>query len=210
VGDSRIWLSPDFVNNTLPTGLDGVSVTVNGKSAYVYFISPTQINILTPPDALPGSVEVKLTNNGVTSNVAIVQAQAQSLSFFEFVSKSGLHYVYGRHSDGGLVGPNDLFTGLSTPVKPGESIYVAATGFGPTDVPVVSGALTQSGTLPTPLPIVKIGGLPAPVSFAGLVGVGTYQINFVVPSDAPDGDLALTATYTGLSIQPNLLITVQR
>ena len=50
-GDSRIWQTSDFVNNQMPTKLDGVSVTVNGKSAYVYYISPTQINILTPPDA---------------------------------------------------------------------------------------------------------------------------------------------------------------
>jgi uncharacterized protein (TIGR03437 family) len=53
-----------------------------------------------------------------------------------------------------------------------------------------------------------VGGTPATVTFAGLVGVGLYQINFKVPADAADGDLPLTATYNGLSIQPNLLITV--
>ena len=31
---------------TMPTQLDGVSATVNGKAAYVYYISPTQLNIL--------------------------------------------------------------------------------------------------------------------------------------------------------------------
>ncbi len=55
-GDSRTWQSSDFVNNTMPTKLDGVSVTVNGKSAFVYYISPTQVNILTPPDAIEGTV----------------------------------------------------------------------------------------------------------------------------------------------------------
>ena len=181
---------------------------MNGKKAYVYFISPTQVNILTPPDALAGSVQVQLTNNGVTSNIVTVQAQAQSLSFFEFFS-SGNHYVYGRHLDGGLIGPPSLFPGLTTPVKPGEIVYVAANGFGPTDVPVINGAVTQTGNLPLPFPVVKIGGTPATVSFAGLAGVGTYVIFLKVPSDAPDGDLALTATYNGLSIQSNLLITVQ-
>src|SRR5271168_4418788 len=48
-GDSRIWQGSDFVNGQLPVSLDGVSVTVGGKSAYVYYISPTQVNILTPP-----------------------------------------------------------------------------------------------------------------------------------------------------------------
>jgi uncharacterized protein (TIGR03437 family) len=50
VGDARIWQGSDFVNNQMPTSLDGVSVTVNGQPAYVYYISPTQVNILTPPN----------------------------------------------------------------------------------------------------------------------------------------------------------------
>ena len=209
-GHTRIWGDADFANNLLPTQLDGVSVMVNGKPAYVYYISPTQVNILTPPDPLSGSIQVQLMNNGTASNAANVSAQAQSLSFFEFVTPGGLHYVYGRHIDGTLIGPGTLFPGSSSPVKPGEDIYIAATGFGPTDVPIVSGAPTQTGNLPPPFPVVKVGNLPATVSFAGLVGVGTYQINFKVPLDAPDGDLPLTATYNGLSIQSNLLITVQR
>ena len=52
-GDSRIWKAADFLNNEMPKQLDGVSVTVNGKAAYVYYISPSQVNILTPPDAIP-------------------------------------------------------------------------------------------------------------------------------------------------------------
>jgi uncharacterized protein (TIGR03437 family) len=209
-GDSRIWLSGDFANNQLPLQLDGVSATVNGKAAYVYFVSSTQVNVLTPPDAMTGAVQVQLSNNGIVSNTATVQAAPQSLSFFEFVSSTGLHYVYGRHtSDSTLIGPTTLFSGLTTPVKPGESIFIAATGFGPTSVPIVPGALTQSGDLPAPFPVIMIGGIPATVNFAGLVGVGTYQINLVVPQNVPSGDNALTATYNGLSIQSNLLITVQ-
>jgi uncharacterized protein (TIGR03437 family) len=209
--DTRIWGDSDFANNTLPAQLDGVSVTVNGKSAYLYYISPTQINILTPPDALPASVQIQVTNNGVVSNAMTVQAQPQSLSFFEFVSTGGQHFVAGRHLDstGTIIGPASLFPGFSAPVKPGENIYIVANGFGPTDVPVTSGALTQAGNLPGPFPVVKVGGTPVNVIFAGLVAVGLVQINFAIPDDAPDGDLPITATYNGLSIQPNLLITVQ-
>jgi uncharacterized protein (TIGR03437 family) len=207
---NRIWQDPDFVNGKLPTQMDGVSVTINGKTAYTYFISPTQVNVLTPPDPLPSSVQVVLTIGGIQSNVATVAAAPQSLSFFEFVSSGGLHYVYGRHgSDNTIIGPTSLFPGLTSPVKPGERIYIAATGFGNTDTPIVSGALSQSGSLPLPLPVIKVGGIQADVSFAGLVSVGTYQINFVVPLTAPDGDLPLTATYNGLSIQSNLLIAVK-
>jgi uncharacterized protein (TIGR03437 family) len=210
-GDTRIWQNSDFGNNQLPNQLDGVTVTVNGKNAYVYFISPTQVNILTPPDPLSGSVPVQLTVGGVQSNVVSVNAQAQSLSFFDFVSSAtGLAYVYGRHaSDNSLIGPASLYPGLTTPVKPGESIYVAGAGFGPTSVPVTSGALTQSGTLPAPWPVITIGGIPTIVTYAGLIADGTYQFNFAVPANAPNGDLPIVATYSGLSTQSGLSITVQ-
>jgi uncharacterized protein (TIGR03437 family) len=210
-GDSRIWQASDFIGSQLPTELDGVSATVNGNNAFVYFVSPTQVNVLTPPDPLQGVALVQVAINGVMSNVANVPAQPESLSFFDFVSTvSGLSYVYGRHStDNSLIGPPSLFPGFTTPVKPGESIYVAGTGFGPTDVPVVSGSVTQSGTLPAPLPVIQVGGFPATVTFAGLIAVRTYQFSFVVPMEVPDGDVALTATYDGLSTQPGLLITVQ-
>jgi uncharacterized protein (TIGR03437 family) len=154
-------------------------------------------------------VQVQLTVAGVTSNMFTVQTQPQSLSFFEFVSSSGLHYVYGRHlADNTIIGPTTLFPGQTTPVKPGETIYVAGTGFGITDLPVVSGAVTQAGTLPKPWPSVQIAGIPATVLFAGLVAPGTYIFNITLPVNLPDGDLALTATYDGLSIQSNLLVSV--
>src|SRR5580704_1086283 len=35
------WQASDFVNNQLPVKLKGISVTVNGNSAYVYYISST-------------------------------------------------------------------------------------------------------------------------------------------------------------------------
>ncbi len=83
-GDSRAWQPADFVNNQLPNQLDGVSVTVGGKSAFVYYISPTQVNILTPPDPMTGSVQVQLTNNARTSAPYTAQAQSMSPSFFIF------------------------------------------------------------------------------------------------------------------------------
>jgi uncharacterized protein (TIGR03437 family) len=209
-GDSRTWLGSDFFGGQMPGELDGVSVTVNGKGAYVYFVSPTQVNVLTPADAMLGPVQVQLTNNGVPSNSMSVPAQTQSLALFEFVSASGKAYVYGRHtSDNSLIGPANLFTGLTTPVKPGEPIYVAGNGFGATDTSVVDGSVTQSGNLPPPFPVVQIANIPAIVTFAGLAGVGTYQINFAVPPNVPGGDQPITVTYNGLSTQPNLFITIQ-
>ena len=205
-GDTRIWQSPDFANNQLPTSLDGVGVTVNGVPAYIYYISPTQVNILTPPNAIAGSVAVQLTENGVASTNFMVQAQALSPSFFIF---GGGPYIAATHLDGSYVGPTSLYPGFTTPAHPGETIVLYANGFGPTSTPVVSGSETQSGTL-SPMPVITIGGAAATVTFAGLVAPGEFQFNVVVPSSLANGDQATIAMYNGLTTQAGTLITVQQ
>jgi uncharacterized protein (TIGR03437 family) len=38
----------------MPVQLDGIGATVNGKATFVYYISPTQINVLTRQMRYPG------------------------------------------------------------------------------------------------------------------------------------------------------------
>jgi uncharacterized protein (TIGR03437 family) len=209
------WQTSDFVNNQMPTQLNKVGATVGGKNAYVYYISPTQLNILTPPDALPGTVRVQVTNNGTPGAAFTVQAQSLSPSFFVF---NGGPYVAATHANGTLctapvsgaclVGPTTLYPNSSAPAQPNEIVVLYANGFGTTSTQVVSGSIMQSGTL-TPLPVVKIGGIQAMVQFAGLVAPGEFQFNVVVPASTPDGDQPIVATYGGLSTQSGTLITVQ-
>jgi uncharacterized protein (TIGR03437 family) len=206
-GDVRIWQGSDFVNNQLPVQLDGVSVTVNSKPAYVYYISPTQLNILTSPDAITGSIQVQVTTKGGVSAPFTVQSKAQSPSFFVF---NGGPYVAATHANGNLIGPVTLYPGLSTPAQPGETIVIYANGFGSTSVPVVPGAVSQSGTL-SPLPVITIGGATAQVSFAGLnITPGEFQFNVIVPQTLANGDQPITATYNGLTTQTGALITVHQ
>jgi uncharacterized protein (TIGR03437 family) len=205
-GDTRIWQNSDFVNNQLPTSLDGVSVTVNGVPAYVYYISPTQVNILTPPNAISGSVPVQVTQNSVISANFMVQAQAESPSFFVF---GGGPYIAATHVNGSYLGPASLYPGLSTPAQPGETIVMYANGFGPTSTPVVSGSEMQGGTL-SPMPVIVIGGVTATVKYAGLVAPGEFQFNVVVPSSLTSGNQPVMAIYNGLTTQTGTLIAVQQ
>ena len=204
-GDTRTWQTSDFVGNQMPTQLDQVSVTVNGKSAYIYYISPTQINVLTPPDPITGPVQVVVTGNGAASLPFTAQAQALSPSFFQF---SGGPYVAAEHGDYSLLGPTSLYPGSSTPAMPGETVLLLGTGFGQTSTPVVSGSESQSGTL-SPLPAVIIGGITAEVTYAGLISPGLFQINATVPTGAPSGDNTVIATQNGVETAPVVLINVQ-
>ena len=191
-GDSRTWQTSDFVNGQLPTSLDGVSVTVNGKSAIIYYISPGQIDILTPPDAIPSNVQVQVTRSGSASAAFSVPAKALSPSFFVF---NGGPYIAATHADNTLLGPAGYLPGL-TPAKPGETVVLYANGFG-------------TATTLSPPPVITIGGIPASVQFAGIAGAGQYQFNVVVPSTAHNGDNAVVATYNGFAAEPVSLLTVQ-
>jgi uncharacterized protein (TIGR03437 family) len=203
-GDSRIWKTTDFANNQLPTSLDSISAMVNGKPAYIYYISPSQINILTPPDSMSGPVPVVVTNNGTPTASFTAQAQPLSPSFFVF---NGGPYVAATHVNGSYLGPATLYPGLTTPAQPGEIVVIYANGFGPTSTPIVSGAESQSGSL-SPLPVIKIGGVAATVQFAGLVFPGQYQFNVAIPANLADGDQSIIATYNGQTTQSGTLITI--
>ena len=200
---TRNWLGPDFVNNQMPIALDGVSVTMNGKNCYVYYVSDTFLNVLTPPDLATGQVQTVVTTGGKASAAFTSQAQPLSPSFFVF---DGVH-ITGTHVDASLLGPTTLYPGFSTPAKPGETLIVYGNGFGPTSVPVVTGSVVQSGVL-APRPVVKIGNNIADVTFAGLVAPGEFQFNIVAPASTPDGEIPVTATYSGLTT-PVAILAVQ-
>lgn len=205
-GDTRIWRNSDFTGGLMPTQLDGVSVTVNGESAYVYYISPEQIDILTPPDALPAEPAIVATNNGASSAAFTALAQSISPSFFVF--SDGQH-VAAIHADGTLVGPSSFSVPGYTfsPAQAGETISVYANGFGPASIAVAAGSVTQGGTL-SPLPVLTIGGKNAAVPFAGLVSPGLYQFNVVVPQFLTAADVAINAAYGGGSTQGGTLLSV--
>jgi uncharacterized protein (TIGR03437 family) len=203
--DTRIWLASDFVGNKMPTSLDGVSVTMNGENAFVYYISTGQINVLTPPDLASGPVQVVVTTGGASSAAFTATAQGFSTSFFIF---NGGPYVVATHLNGTLIGPTSLYAGLSTPAAPGETIVIYANGFGPVNPAVVKGSDSQSGTLPS-LPVIKIGGVNAPVGFAGLsIAPGLFQFNVTVPTGLTAGDNSIVATFSGNTTQTGTLLTV--
>lgn len=202
---TRLWQGSDFVNGQMPTQIDGVSVLVDGKPAYVDYVSPTQVNALTPLDATTGQVPVQLTGPaGKTTANANLQAYAPG--FFQF---SGGPYVAATHANGSLLGPTSVFPGSSTPAHPGEIVILYANGFGQITPAIIAGSATQSGTLPSS-PLVTIGGSTAAVQFAGAISPGLYQFNVQVPNTVASGDQPIVATYNGVSTQSGALITIQQ
>ena len=197
---TRLWSGSDFVNGSLPTSLDGVSVTINNQPAYVEYISPTQLNVIAPPDTASGPVEVKVTSNGVTSDASVIDLQPLAPAFFLFDGKS----LAATHASGALAGKQGLFPSApdaTTPVRPGETVILYGTGFGPT-TPEVAAERPTENLAPLAAPVtITIGGQPAAVSFAGLVPpfAHLYQFNVVVPASVPSGDQPVVASIGGVT-----------
>lgn len=60
----------------LPTQLAGVTASVNGVTAPLYYVSPGQINLQVPDSLPPGPATVAINNNGQTASATITLAAA--------------------------------------------------------------------------------------------------------------------------------------
>ena len=204
----RQWTYADFVDEDLPTQLDGVSVRVNGTPAYVYYVSPTQLNVLVPDDTTTGPVQVQVTTAQGTSNSFAVDKRRMAPAFFLFQDTG---YVAATHPDGTYVGMPGLITGKAfVPAKPGDIISLWGTGFGPTIPSLPAAKLVINAASLAYSVTITIGGQPATISFAGRSGSGLDQFNVTVPATLGDGDQALVASIGGLQTQAGIFITVQK
>jgi uncharacterized protein (TIGR03118 family) len=200
---TRTWTNSDFLSGKLPTSLSGVTATVNGKAAYVYYISPNQIDLIAPADTTQGPVQVVVSNNGLAG--ASVTAQLATYAPGFFISKS--NYIAATHADGTLVGPTTLFPGSSTPAKSGETISLYATGLGPT-VAIVDGLVLSANTATTTTPTVTVNGVSATVVFSGLTQAGLNQVNITIPAGTANGDQTVVLTIGGAKSQAGTLVSI--
>jgi len=200
---SRSWTSSDFSGNNLPTSLDGVSVTINGKPAYVEYTSPTQINAIAPDDDTVGQVQVQVTTPQGPSYSGTVLKQKLSPAFFTY--QSGMTtYAAAVHLDGTLVGPAGP---SSRPAVAGEVIEIYGTGFGPTN-PASPTAQLISQPAPLNLPAtVTIGGINAQVQWAGLVSSGLYQLNVQIPNVGA-GDQPIQTSMSGFQGATGVFLSI--
>ena len=207
---TRIWRADEIVGGKLPTELDGVRVTINNKPAAVYYISPTQLNVQAPTDESLGSVAVQVVTAQGASNIATAAMQAFAPALFTF-DPENRRYAASQHADFSLVAKPGLFAGVTTRgARPGEVILLYGTGFGATRPPVPAGQVVSA---PAPLanPVsVRMGGVEAELSFAGLTGAGLYQFNVKVPEVLPEGDAAVVLEIGGVRSPEGVFVTVQR
>ncbi len=199
-----------------PTSLGGTSVTIDGKQAYLWYVSPTQINLQVPDDAATGPVSVVVTSvNGTASSTVTLGQFAPSFNLLDakhvagIILRSNGSGAYGGGSYD-IIGPTGSALGYATvAAKAGDTVELFGVGFGPTSPHVPAGATFAASAPTTNAVSLRINNVSVTPSFAGLSGAGLYQINFTVPAGAGTGDVALVATVGGASTQPSVVISLQ-
>jgi uncharacterized protein (TIGR03437 family) len=198
-----------IVNGKLPTTLDGVSVNIGSKPAFVNFISPTQIN-LQAPDVGTGPVPVTVTNANGTSAAFTATVAQQAPAFFLWPNSQA---VATRNSDNSLAVKNGTFAGSTTvAAKPGDVIILWGTGFGPTTPTVAAGIQVPSDKLYSCTASITLGSTSPQVFGCALSPgfAGLYQVAIQVPSTMADGDYPIKATVNGTSSPDGVILSVKQ
>ncbi len=187
----------------LPGNLGAVQVTVNGRTAPLFFVSPGQINALVPSVTVEKYAKIQVIN-GASSNVVTVYTNNTAPGAFTLTA-SGVGPVAALHANFTLVNS-------ANPAKPGETILLFVAGLGTVTPAVPDGFAAPSTPLSTvtdPNLQVFFGSVQGAITFAGLAPgfAGLYQINVTIPAGTPAGD-QLVSIDNGDAAHQQAVVTV--
>jgi uncharacterized protein (TIGR03437 family) len=159
---------------TLPTGLGGVQVLVNGSPAAVRYVSPGQVNAVIPLAIGTGIASIQVVNALGTSNtVSNYVGETQPGIFNSATSAPAVFHG------------NNTIVSASSPAAAGEELAVYLTGLGTLDSSGNAANLSYMS--------VDFSGVTGGIDYAGiepgtpLAAGGGYQMNVTVPSGTSSG-----------------------
>ncbi len=180
---TRAITGGDVRNGRLPTVLPGtgVWVLVNNTPAFIYYVSPKQVNFLIPGNLLPGRVKLQLVRDGVAGRAVEIRLRAAAPALFQLDGATAI----ATRADGSLVT-------WDSPAQPGEMVILYATGLGETEpttapgsVPRVAARIRRLSEFRILLNGVVVEGKR--IYYAGVTPGfgGLYQVNFWLPEQTP-------------------------
>lgn len=211
---TKEWSGADFQGAVAPTTLDRVSVSINGKPAFIRFISPGQINVQAPADDFLGAANITVRNCEQTSAAFSLpkRVAAPGLLAPPAFRIDNRQFLAALFQDGvTFVGE---FPGIpSRPARPGDLITTYGIGFGETNPATPPGTIVSAlNSIPGLTVRIGTADLPASsISYAGLTPgfIGLYQFNLLVPN-LPDGDHPVEFRLNGELLPQTLFIRIRR
>jgi uncharacterized protein (TIGR03437 family) len=199
----------ESASGALPTVFASICVEIGSKSAFLSYVSDTQINAVAPPLPTSGTVPVSVitgcgTANEITSQAVNVTVAAATPEFLYWARNSnGQNPVVAiSDADGSLIGPAGAIAGLSFgPAHPGEVVTIYGIGFGPTMMGPVPGLPSTASDALSSTVILTLGtAAPTPI-YAGVTPTisGLYQVNFTVPAGLSPGNYSIQLVVNGIA-----------
>src|SRR5579885_842182 len=168
----------DPATNLLRTTLSGAQVTVNGAPVPVFYASPGQLGIQMPTNLTGTSATVQVTVNGQTSPPQTVAVSPFAPGIFA-INSQGTGQGAVQFANKNIFASPNIAGQQTQRAGPGDFLTIYCTGLGQVSPAVATGALPGANPPSTTVtkPPVTLGGVDAPVSFAGLVpgNAGFYQ-----------------------------------
>jgi uncharacterized protein (TIGR03437 family) len=205
-------------NGNFPQNLGGTTVMINNKLAYLWYVSPGQINLQAPNDTATGTVPVVVTTSTGSASSTVTLGQfgpsfsrlADNTHVAGIILRPDGSGAYGEGSGSyDIIGPTGNSLGYATvAVKAGDNIELFGVGFGATDPSEPAGqALSSPATAVSPIGIM-IGGTTVTPSFAGLTEAGLFQFNLTMPAGLGTGDVALVGLVGGVQTPAGVVISL--
>jgi uncharacterized protein (TIGR03437 family) len=181
-------------------------VQFGGISAPIIFASSSQVNLQVPWELQGQSTSsVTVTVNSITSAAQVVSVGVADPGVFSMGAPEG--------GQGAIVNLAGILVDANSPAHAGDYLEIYANGLGPVSNTPQTGAVAVLSPLSTLIgnPAVTIGGVPAPVSWAGLAPgfIGLYQVNVQVPQGIAAGDGAPVVLSTGATASNTVTISVR-
>lgn len=205
-----------FTNNgtRAPVSIDGISVNIDNKPAFMYFVSANQINAQVPDGVGSGPVKVEVVTPGGRSETT-VQAGAVSPALLTtpLFNVGGKQYVAALFASdlGTFVGRTGFIAGVnSRPARPGDVLTIYAVGCGAANPATAAGEVV-GGELKRVAGAVslRIGAAEAQAQgFYSPGAIGLCQINATVPN-VGSGDQPVRFSVGGVESAQTLEITIQ-
>jgi uncharacterized protein (TIGR03437 family) len=187
-----------------------VSVTINGRPAPVFFISPTQVNVLAPSDDTTGNVQVVLRNAaGESAPITVSKTGLLPAMYAPFSQGDRFFVTAVENSSGAILGKSGVEPRATRAFRPGDVVQFYATGLGPTNPARPADQVVPAATPLVNTPAIRINDVPVQILGSALVGSGLYQINATIP-DVPNGDQPIVVEIGGARSSSSVSITIQR
>jgi uncharacterized protein (TIGR03437 family) len=201
--------APVAVNGVAET-LFGLTIQANGINAPLFYASPEQANVQIPWE-LAGQSQATLlvTRNGVTRSLTVpVAPYAPGLFSMNQSGHAQAAALIG--STAVVAAPAGAFPG-SRPIHAGEYLSLYGTGLGAVRNSQITNQRPECCVPTTTTPVVTVGGMPATVQFSGLAPtlLGVYQVNILIPPDAPHGDAVPVVLKIGGTISNTVTIAIE-